>query len=300
MFRVQGRIGQYELVKLLAASHGTAGMVCLAVDTQTRRRVALKTISHAGGDNVEALIEAERKGAVLQERLARRSDGVPAIYDCGDADGVFYIAMEYVEGEDLDKTIGNGARLAPEAAAWIAADVCACLAAAHAPHHLVDGVRRAIIHGDVKPSNIRITPSGRAKLLDFGTAAPVVPAHAAAYSSYLTLAYASPERLDTGIIDAHTDLWAAGIVLYEAIAGRRPWERSDVRGDCRERPSPSCSYPPALPSSCPAALARIAGKALASELSNRYESADAMLVALDEFLFASARAQFSPLHTICG
>jgi serine/threonine protein kinase len=161
---VQGRVGRYELVKLLALSHGTTGMVCLAVDARTRQRVVVKLISRRSADDVEGLIAAERRGAVLQDRLSRRSDAVPAVYECGDDDGVFYVAMEHVEGEDLERQIGNGLRLPADTAAQIVRDVCGCLAVAHTPQHLVDGsVRRAIVHADVKPANIRVTPSGRAE-----------------------------------------------------------------------------------------------------------------------------------------
>lgn len=285
MFAVHGRVGEYDLVKMLARSHGTAGMVCLALHARSRRRVAVKMIPRRPGEDAEALIAAEREGAMLQERLARRSDAVPRVYDCGDQDGVFYIAMEYIDGDDLDKQIGSGVTLPPERAARIVADVCGCLAEAHAPHHLVHGVRRSIIHGDVKPANIRVTPSGRAKLLDFGTAKPVAAEQRCAFSTYLTVEYASPERLDFGTIDADSDLWGAAVVLYEAIVGRRPWEDVGKRSGVAERPPRASEGPPAFPGRCPVALMRIATRALATELSDRYESAEAMKADLDKFLF---------------
>ena len=79
MFDVQGRIGEYDLVKVLARSHGTSGLVCLAVHAHTRHRVALKMIARRDGTDVEPLIAAEREGAMLQERLPRRTDGVPRV-----------------------------------------------------------------------------------------------------------------------------------------------------------------------------------------------------------------------------
>ena len=284
MFEVRGTVGRYELVKMLGRRRGMAGFVYLAVDADTRQHVALKVFERQPGDDLAEDIEAERDGAKLQEQLATHTTLVPAVYGCGDQDGVFYIAMEYVDGDDLDKRIGNGRCLSPSDAARLVRDVCACLAIAHAPSFVVDGKHRSIIHGDIKPGNIRLATSGDVKLLDFGIAKPVTLTRNYTYNTHLTIEYSSPERLNTRIVDAHADLWAVGVVLYEAIAGRRPWEMPEEDPAALERAITSGARPAALPDSCPNALAHIALKALAPRLEDRYRAADAMRDDLDAFL----------------
>src|ERR1700730_12413971 len=157
MFEVRGTVGKYELVTMLGRRRGMAGMVYLAVDSTTGQRVALKVSHQQAGEDLALDIAAEREGAKLQEQLAHHTTLVPAVYACGEDRGVFYVAMEYVEGEDLDKRIGNGRMLAPEEAARVVRDICACLTVAHTPQYEIDGKHRSIIHGDIKPGNIRLT-----------------------------------------------------------------------------------------------------------------------------------------------
>ena len=284
MFEVRGTVGRYELVKMLGRRRGMAGFVYLAVDTETNQHIALKVFEPQPGDDLTEDIAAERDGARLQEQLANHTKMVPAVYACGDQDGVFYIAMEYVDGDDLDKRIGNGRCLPPDYAVRIARDICACLAIAHAPTYVIDGKHRSIIHGDIKPGNIRLSTSGDVKLLDFGIAKPVTLTRNYTYNTHLTIEYSSPERLNTRIVDAHADLWAAGVVLYEAIAGRRPWEMPEQDPGALERAITSGVRPAALAGSCPNALAHITFKALAPRLTDRYQTADAMRADLEAFL----------------
>jgi serine/threonine-protein kinase len=122
---------------------------------------------------------------------------------------------------------------------------------------------RAIVHGDLKPENIRITSSGAVRILDFGSATAVTPGAPCVHSGGLTREYASPERLATHVVDARTDLWAVGIILYEALTGSHPDGRPDVRG-------------------MNPALARIVTRSLALADENRYPSAAAMARDLDE------------------
>jgi eukaryotic-like serine/threonine-protein kinase len=257
MFPIRGTIGGYELISVLGRSSGT-GAVYLAADHGSGHMVALKVRYPHAAQTAADLIAAEREGARLQQQLALRTPAVPAVYGSGFADGLFYVAMEYVDGEDLDERIGDGRCLAPADAAAIARDLCACLAIAHTPR-LIDGAPRWIVHGDLKPGNIRLTATGELKLLDFGTARLVTAAKPYADERYLTIQYASPERIATGRIDAAADLWAAGVLLYEALSGERP------------------AVSPALPRSCPPALRRIACRATAREAWRRYGQAHEML-----------------------
>jgi len=276
MFEVRGTVANYELVTMLGRRRGMAGMVYLAVDSTTRQRVALKVFQPQAGEDLTVDIAAEREGARLQEQLAQHTKLVPAVFACGDDRGVFYVAMEYIEGDDLDKRIGNGRTLAPEEAARVVRDICACLTVAHTPQYEIDGKHRSIIHGDIKPGNIRLTESGDVRLLDFGIAKPVTLTRSFTHNSHLTVEYASPERLTSNNVDAHADLWAAGVVLYEAIAGRRAWESEGQDRGAVERAITSGVRPSELPGSCPNALAHITFKALAPRLPDRYQTAEAM------------------------
>jgi serine/threonine protein kinase len=288
MFEVRGTVGNYELVTMLGRRRGMAGMVYLAVDGTTRQRVALKVFQPQAGEDLTVDIAAEREGAKLQEQLAQHTKLVPAVYACGEDRGVFFVAMEYIEGDDLDKRIGNGRTLAPEEAARVVRDICACLTVAHAPEHQIDGKDRSIIHGDIKPGNIRLTESGDVRLLDFGIAKPVTLTRSFTHNTHLTVEYASPERLSSNNVDAHADLWAAGVVLYEAIAGRRPWDSEGQDRGAVERAITSGVRPSELPGSCPSALAHITFKALAPRLLDRYQTAEAMRTDLDAFLAGTA------------
>ncbi len=271
MFEVRGTLGNYELVTMLGRRRGMAGMVYLAVDSTTRQRVALKVFQQQAGEDLTVDIAAEREGARLQEQLAQHTKLVPAVYACGEDRGVFYVAMEYIEGDDLDKRIGNGRTLAPEEAARVVRDICACLTVAHAPRYEIDGTHRSIIHGDIKPGNIRLTEGGGVRLLDFGIAKPVTLTRSFTHNTHLTVEYASPERLTSNNVDAHADLCAAGVVLYEALGAVERAITSGVR-------------PSELPGSCPNALAHITFKALAPRLPDRYQTAEAMRDDLDAFL----------------
>jgi serine/threonine protein kinase len=284
MFEVRGTVANYELVTMLGRRRGMAGMVYLAVDSTTRQRVALKVFQPQAGEDLTLDIAAEREGARLQEQLAQHTKLVPAVFACGDDRGVFYVAMEYIEGDDLDKRIGNGRTLAPEEAARVVRDICACLTVAHTPQYEIDGKHRSIIHGDIKPGNIRLTESGDVRLLDFGIAKPVTLTRSFTHNTHLTVEYASPERLTSNNVDAHADLWAAGVVLYEAIAGRRAWESEGQDRGAVERAITSGVRPSELPGSCPNALAHITFKALAPRQPDRYQTAEAMRDDLAAFL----------------
>src|SRR5262249_36761858 len=134
--------------------------------------VGLKLIdSGCDRDSID-MIAAERRGATLQDQLAKRepSGRVAQIFDVGGRDGDFYIAMEYIEGADFAEIIARGP-LEPERAVEIALDVLDVLVKAHAFQSFIeDRPHRGIIHGDIKPRNIRITPAGQVKVLDFGIA----------------------------------------------------------------------------------------------------------------------------------
>lgn len=212
--------GRYEIRRKLAG--GGMGRVYLAYDPTLNREVGLKLIDL--GTDVESLeiIAAEQRGAKLQDQLAQREPGgrVAQIFDVGERDGFFFIAMEYIEGEDLSELVARGP-MEPGRAVSIALDVLEVLTKAHTFSAVIDDRQhRGIIHGDIKPRNIRITPQGSVKVLDFGIAKAVSMTRSMTFNQFGSVPYSSPERLQTGDMDVRSDVWSVGVVLFEMLAGK--------------------------------------------------------------------------------
>ncbi len=137
----------------------------------------------------------------------------------------------------------------------------------------IDGQRRSVVHGDIKPSNIQIGADDEVRLLDFGIAKALTFTHSRTHLSLGSPSYCSPERLSRGQVDRHADLWAVGVTLYEMVAGSPPYQAQDTRK--LEELIQSRRPPRALPDECPSALKAILHKALAGDLHLRYVSAAA-------------------------
>jgi serine/threonine protein kinase len=216
--------GRYEIVRKLAG--GGMGRVFLAYDPVLNRQVGLKLIDAGGDRDSLDVIAAERRGATLQDQLAKReaSGRVAQIFDVGEREGYFYIAMEYIEGEDLSELISRGP-IPPDRAVGIALDILDVLVKAHGFQTVIEGQpHRGIIHGDIKPRNIRITTGGQVKVLDFGIAKAVSMTRSITFNQFGSIPYSSPERLQTGDMDARSDVWAVAIVLFEMLTGKSYFE----------------------------------------------------------------------------
>ncbi|MCA1817534.1 MAG: protein kinase [Acidobacteria bacterium] len=217
-------VGRYQIISQLGA--GGMGEVYLALDTQLDRRVALKLLSP------ELKASKERMRRFGQEARLTSSLNHPnilTIYEIGHTDAASYIVAEFVEGLTLRKHLSRGA-LKPAEALEVATQVCAALVAAHAA---------GVVHRDVKPENVMLRPDGYVKVLDFGLAKltdevalkPAGPDLSTAThvdtdpgAIIGTVAYMSPEQLRGHAVDARTDVWSLGVVLYEMLTGRRPFE----------------------------------------------------------------------------
>lgn len=219
-----GTFGRYKITgKLLG---GGMGRVYLAQDEENGHKVALKLIDVGPDQDTQEVLTAERRGAELQRRLSEIDNRVARIYEVGERDGYFYIAMEYVEGQDLSEILTHGP-LAPPRAAAIAIEICEVLAHAHSLSTELDGQRyHGIVHGDIKPRNIRITPEGRVKLLDFGIAKALSASRSFTRNQFGSVPYSSPERLHSGEVDAASDLWSVAVVLFEMLMGA-PYFRAE-------------------------------------------------------------------------
>ena len=197
---------------------GTGGMgeVYLAEDTKLKRRVALKRVPPKLRSDEQyrqrLLKEAERASALDHEHIA-------AVYDVLEADGDTFLVMEYVEGITLRERIRKP--FSVDECLSVAAQCAEALAAAH---------EKGVVHHDVKPENIMLTPRGRVKILDFGVARHLPGSETSAASESTgagtfrgTPGYMAPEALLAKEPDARTDIFSLGIVLYEALAGRHPF-----------------------------------------------------------------------------
>jgi serine/threonine protein kinase len=271
---------------------GSGGMadVFKAVDTRDGRTVALKIPKADRG-----IREAERAGAELQLRLSEVDGRVPAVYEIGESnESEMYIAMEYVAGEDLADRIGRGA-LEPREAARIAIELCELLAAAQKFTRTIDGrTDQGIVHGDLKPKNVRLGENGVVKVLDFGIAKALSRTRPLTRNEFGSLPYSSPERIESGNVDAQSDLWAVSVVLYEMLSGRQPF-RGDSTRRLEEHIRLRASAEP-LPENCPPLLAAILRKALAPDLTRRYASA--LLLRDDLRAFLDGRATLAQVEAV--
>lgn len=263
------KLGKYEIRRKL----GRGGMadVYLAFDTEHSYEVALKLIEEAQDPDTRDFIEAERRGAELQARLAEVDPHVARVFDCGDVDGYFFVAMEYVDGRDLAEALREGP-LEPDAAADVAIAVAATLDAAHNLQVEIEGkTYHGIVHGDIKPKNIRIDGRNQVRVLDFGIAKALSLSRKLTRNEFGSVPYSSPERLQDGNVDVQSDLWSLSVMLYEMVTGLQPYHADTT--ERLERMIRSRVPPPPAPDPCPEPLRRILMKAMMPDRESRYGSA---------------------------
>jgi serine/threonine protein kinase len=263
------KLGKYEILRKL----GRGGMadVYLAQDTEANRTVALKLIEHSADSDSHDAIEAERRGAELQKRLATVESHVVGVFEYGDVESFFFVAMEYIDGQDLAELMRHGP-LENEFAADAAIAVAETLENAHNFQTIIGGKNfHGIVHGDIKPKNVRIDAHGEVRVLDFGIAKALSLSRRLTRNEFGSVPYASPERLDTGDVNAQSDLWSLAVMLYEMLTGMQPYHAEST--ERLERMIRSRIPPPPAPDPCPDPLRRILMKALANDPAVRYHSA---------------------------
>jgi serine/threonine-protein kinase len=261
------RFGNYEIIRKLGRSMTD---VYLALDPAKNLRVVLKLIEQSRDQTTQIAIEAERRGAHIQKQLRELDPRILEIYDIGEQSGCFYVAMEHFEGASVAELLEAERRLDPVRAAGYAIEVLSQLHILHSFFSDVDGRRRAVVHGDIKPSNIQIGADGSVRLLDFGIAKMITETHNLTSHNLGSPTYCSPERLAKAQVDAQSDLWALAVSLYEMISGTLPYQAVSTRK--LENLIQSRRPPRALPDSCPRRLRAILCKALAADIHRRYAS----------------------------
>jgi eukaryotic-like serine/threonine-protein kinase len=261
-----GPEGRYRLVRRIAA--GGMGEVWEADDTVLGRRVAIKLLAEELAADAHATRRFVRE-ARATARLAHPN--VARVYDFGRG-GSPFLVMELLEGETLAARLASGP-FPPAEAARVAAAVADALDAAH---------QRGIVHRDVKPGNVMLTPDGDVKVMDFGIAAAAADeAHSTTGSGlYATVAYVSPERVAGEPATPASDVYSLGAVLYELLCGRPPFSASSpalvARAHLHEQPVPVGRLAPWVP----ARLAQACEAALAKDPARRPSSAAAFATRL--------------------
>ena len=272
------KIGRYEILSLLGA--GGMGEVYLAFDTQLEREVALKFLKQS--DDAEKLRRFRQEAKAVS---ALNHPGILSIYEVGEFEASHYIVSELVKGENLRELMARK-NLSLFEILDIGIQIGNALAAAH---HV------GIVHRDIKPENIMILPDGYVKILDFGLAKFVglgknAPEDSAASTASLiqtkagmiigTVNYMSPEQLRGKLVDERTDIWSAGVVLFEMLTRRRPFtgeSTSDVIAAVLERALPKISE---LEANVPPEIEQIVSRALEKKREDRFENAGQLVAAL--------------------
>jgi serine/threonine-protein kinase len=260
-------IGKYEIIDVLG--RGGMGVVYRGIDKQIGREVAIKTLTQgfSGDDNMLARFyeEGRRTGRLNHPNIV-------IVYDLGDDNGTPYIVMERVAGQPLDKLIRPGAdpELSMADRLGVLKETCEALGYAH---------RNNVIHRDVKPANIFVQPDGTAKLLDFGIARLEKREgdQGLTRTGHLigTVPYMSPERLRNEPIDGRSDIFAAGVVLFQLATGQLPFSGADnvLMSKILNEPHPRLD---SIRQGLPPSLELIVDRALAKSLDERYPTAEEM------------------------
>src|SRR5439155_6694600 len=263
--------GRYRLIELL----GQGGMATIyrANDAQLGRDVAVKLLRPEYGRDPDF---GERFRHEAKAAASLNDPNIVSVFDYGQDEAGPYIVMELVDGEDLSTVIRRTGALPPRQAARIAAEVARALGAAHA---------RGIVHRDVKPGNVLLARDGRVKVTDFGIARAIAEAQMTLPGTTLgSVHYFSPEQVRGESASELSDIYALGIVLYELLTGRRPWEGDTAAAVALARLSGSVPMPSGVRAGIPPTLEAIDRKALAPDPADRFQTANAMANALDTFL----------------
>ena len=276
-----GKIGKYEIIKVLG--RGGMGEVLLAQDVDLGRRVAIKRPFKSALEEGLARFQVEARAATL------RHPNIPTVYEMGVQDGLPFIAMEFVEGEPLDKIIASGRHLDLITKLRIIEQVCSALGYAH---------ERGIIHRDIKPANVIVQPDGVAKIIDFGIAKVLDGEGKAGLTQTSavigSLHYIAPERFKGGPIDGRVDIFSAGVTLFKLLTGVEPFTGGEATASYKivnEAHTPLGTYL----HDYPPALDEIVAKSLAKNPEDRYSTGEDMAEALHDLIEELKRTRVAEL-----
>jgi eukaryotic-like serine/threonine-protein kinase len=271
---------RYEILQTLG--EGGMGAVYKANDRALNRMVALKVIRPDLANN-PAIIERFKQELLLAHQVTHKN--VIRIYDLGESEGLKFITMEFIEGDDLRSLINQKQKLPPTEAAEIMQQVCRALEAAHSA---------GIIHRDLKPQNIMRDRSGRILVMDFGLARTLEGDGMTQTGALVgTMDYMSPEQALGRDLDQRSDLFALGLIFYELLTGKMPYKADSVVASLLKRTQERALPVATHDASIPPALSNVVSKCLETDTKLRYQSAQEILADLEIWEGKGARGKMS-------
>src|SRR2546427_1068393 len=263
--------GRYEVKEVLGA--GGMGVVYRAYDRELQEPVAIKTLKPEAMAGGSVALDRFKQEIRLARKIAHRN--VVRTYDLGEQNGMYYLTMEYVEGTTLKQLIASRGKLPVPVALTVGKQLCRALEMAHA---------EGVIHRDIKPQNIVVEPSGFLKVMDFGIARLANPPKGKGLTeagmSIGTPDYMSPEQLSGAELDQRSDLYAAGVVLFECVTGKVPFEAETTWAPGAKHLEEEPPDPRKFNPDVPGPLAAVILKAMAKQPADRYATASDMHDAL--------------------
>jgi eukaryotic-like serine/threonine-protein kinase len=273
--------GRYRIEQILG--RGGMGVVYKALDTQLDEVLAIKTLPGDVMTRSPEDLERFKREIRLARKITHRN--VLRTYDYGESEGVYFISMEFVRGYTLSDLLEEAPlrRMSARAAVGIARQICRGLQAAH---------EQGIIHRDIKPQNVLIDAKGEVKLMDFGIARMAESPEGVTQAGFIlgTPHYMSPEQVQGAQIDSRSDIYSMGVLIYEMLAGKRPFESPSLTAvltaHLLEKPDPLIEVRP----DAGRALSTTVMRCMEKEPGSRYADAGALLADLDAMQFRSAAA----------
>ncbi len=256
--------GRYEILGVLG--QGGMGAVYKARDRELDRLIALKVIRPELATDPAILLRFKQE-LILSRNITHKN--VVRIYDLGEAEGIRFISMEYVDGEDLRTILRRDGKFAPKDAIAVVEQVCRALDSAHS---------EGVIHRDLKPQNIMRDRHGRIVVMDFGLARSLGDSGMTQTGAIVgTLEYMSPEQALGSTLDQRSDIFSVGLIFYELLTGKAPYEADTAIASLMKRTREPARSASDVEASVPKSLSAIVGRCLEREPANRYHSAVELL-----------------------
>ena len=255
---------RYEILGVLG--QGGMGAVYKARDRELDRLIALKVIRPELATD-PAILQRFKQELILSRNITHKN--VVRIYDLGEAEGIRFISMEYVDGEDLRTILRREGKLSPKDAIAVVEQVCRALDSAHS---------EGVIHRDLKPQNIMRDKHGRIVVMDFGLARSLGDSGLTQTGAIVgTMEYMSPEQALGGTLDQRSDIFSVGLIFYELLTGKAPYEADTAIASLMKRTREQARSASDVEASVPRSLSAIVSRCLEREPANRYHSAVELL-----------------------